>query len=182
MEHITHILIPEDIAYDTNLDITKKVIKSLKLQYPKITNKEISRILNISETQVCHHKKDMAKPEEFFKQRKAKYKESFKQFQENTKEFFSPNNIPPLQNEEKQTLKNPLKKSKKTLKNPLESLEHKSDVERVIRFLNGITSQEVYDEKQKRILEIWTHTDMFTQEELDNFDEILSKKVQEFQQ
>lgn len=173
---ITDLHIPSNLLQDNRFTLEEKVVISLENQYPKIIREDIASIMKTTTRQVSNHRRSINK--------KLREEINFP----NTEETFSkeeenfPNEeINKIEKKKEENFSKPETNFSKREIN-INSVEHKKNVQKVIKFLNGITTQEIYDEKQSRIREIWTHTDMFTQEEFDKFDEILSEKVQNFQE
>jgi hypothetical protein len=51
-----------------------------------------------------------------------------------------------------------------------------------LKFIKTLTSQETYNEKRKRILEIYTHKELFTDEDFALFDEKIDEMRSKFEE
>ncbi len=63
-----------------------------------------------------------------------------------------------------------------------DTIEHRNNVNKVLKFIKTLTSQETYNEKRKRILEIYTHKELFTDEDFSLFDEKIDEMRSKFEE
>lgn len=151
---ITDLRIPYDILQDKRFTLEEKFLMAIETQYPKILREDIASIMNITIRQVSNHRKSISK----------KLKEEI--------------NFPKKEINFPQTSKT----NTDTDVSVKDTIEHRNNVNKVLKFIKTLTSQETYNEKRKRILEIYTHKELFTDEDFALFDEKIDEMRSKFEE
>ena len=158
---ITDLRIPYDILQDKRLTLEEKFLMAIETQYPKILREDIASIMNITVRQVSNHRKSINK--------KLKEEINFPKEEEN---------FPKREINFPQTSKT----NTDTDVSVKDTIEHRNNVNKVLKFIKTLTSQEIYNEKRKRILEIYTHKELFTDEDFALFDEKIDEMRSKFEE
>ena len=172
---INGLFIPQDILTDKSLKAIDKLLLALEKQYPTVSKKDIALCLNIQES--AYHK------------RKRHLKRNTVQMDSpaENKNTVQMDTIHPLQKPKKEQdikmdtvqMDSPAEK-KNTVQ--MDTLTHRNNVNKVLKFIKTLTSQEIYNEKRKRILEIYTHKELFTDEDFALFDEKIDEMRSKFEE
>ena len=158
---ITDLHIPYDILQDKRFTLEEKFLMAIEKQYPKILREDIASIMNITVRQVSNHRKSINK--------KLKEEINFPKKEEN---------FPKREINFPQTPKT----NTDTDVSVKDTVEHRNNVNKVLKFIKTLTSQETYNEKRKRILEIYTHKEMFTDDDFALFDEKIDEMRSKFEE
>lgn len=158
---ITDLHIPYDILQDKRFTLEEKFLMAIETQYPKILREDIASIMNITVRQVSNHRKSISK--------KLKEEINFPKEEEN------------FLKREENFPQNP-KTNTDTDVSVKDTVEHRNNVNKVLKFIKTLTSQETYNEKRKRILEIYTHKELFTDEDFALFDEKIDEMRSKFEE
>lgn len=158
---ITDLRIPYDILQDKRFTLEEKFLMAIETQYPKILREDIASIMNITVRQVSNHRKSINK--------KLKEEINFPKEEEN---------FPKREINFPQTPKT----NTDTYVSVKDTVEHRNNVNKVLKFIKTLTSQEIYNEKRKRILEIYTHKELFTDEDFALFDEKIDEMRSKFEE
>ena len=158
---ITDLRIPYDILQDKRFTLEEKFLMAIETQYPKILREDIASIMNITVRQVSNHRKSINK--------KLKEEINFPKEEEN------------FLKREENFPQNP-KTNTDTDVSVKDTVEHRNNVNKVLKFIKTLTSQETYNEKRKRILEIYTHKELFTDEDFALFDEKIDEMRSKFEE
>lgn len=158
---ITDLRIPYDILQDKRFTLEEKFLMAIETQYPKILREDIASIMNITVRQVSNHRKSINK--------KLKEEINFPKEEENfpKREI----NFPKIS-----------KTNTDISVSVKDTIEHRNNVNKVLNFIKTLTSQETYNEKRKRILEIYTHKELFTDEDFALFDEKIDEMRSKFEE
>lgn len=153
MEQYT-LTIPEDILFSDSLTPTDKLVYGLLHSQDKPSVKQISKIVNRSERTIWRAKKKYTNTDIHVT------KETL-----TTDTYVSDTNV-----------------STDTYVSVKDTIEHRNNVNKVLKFIKTLTSQEIYNEKRKRILEIYTHKELFTDEDFALFDEKIDEMRSKFEE
>lgn len=158
---ITDLRIPYDILQDKRFTLEEKFLMAIETQYPKILREDIASIMNITVRQVSNHRKSISK--------KLKEEINFPKKEENfPKREINFSKTPKTNTDTDVSVK--------------DTIEHRNNVNKVLKFIKTLTSQETYNEKRKRILEIYTHKELFTDEDFALFDEKIDEMRSKFEE
>lgn len=166
MEQYT-LTIPEDILFSDSLTPTDKLVYGLLHSQDKPSVKQISKIVNRSERTIWRAKKKYTNTDIHVT------KETL-----TTDTYVSDTNVstdtdvtPPTDTDVSDTYVS-----------VKDTIEHRNNVNKVLKFIKTLTSQETYNEKRKRILEIYTHKELFTDEDFALFDEKIDEMRSKFEE
>ena len=155
METNKTLFIPSDIL-SSDIPIETKCVLAVERQYPSLSHTQHAQILGM--------------PLRAFYRYKQKSKNSVKYDIKNSVKIDTKNDV-------KYDTKNSVKND--TIKHTPE--EKARAMEYCLDLIGRIDTEDDYNENREKILKIFDRTDMFTQSELDMFDEKLSMKVSKFQ-
>lgn len=158
MEQYT-LTIPEDILFSDSLTPTDKLVYGLLHSQDKPSVKQISKIVNRSERTIWRAKKKYTNTDIHV-----------------TKETLTTDTYVSDTNVSTDT------DVSDTYVSVKDTIEHRNNVNKVLKFIKTLTSQETYNEKRKRILEIYTHKELFTDEDFALFDEKIDEMRSKFEE
>ena len=158
MEQYT-LTIPEDILFSDSLTPTDKLVYGLLHSQDKPSVKQISKIVNRSERTIWRAKKKYTNTDIHVT------KETL-----TTDTYVSDTNV---------STDTDVSDTHVSVK---DTIEHRNNVNKVLKFIKTLTSQEAYNEKRKRILEIYTHKELFTDEDFALFDEKIDEMRSKFEE
>lgn len=158
MEQYT-LTIPEDILFSDSLTPTDKLVYGLLHSQDKPSVKQISKIVNRSERTIWRAKKKYTNTDIYV-----------------TKETLTTDTYVSDTNVSTDT------DVSDTYVSVKDTIEHRNNVNKVLKFIKTLTSQETYNEKRKRILEIYTHKELFTDEDFALFDEKIDEMRSKFEE
>lgn len=167
MNKITSLTIPEDILNNKSMSSDEKLMRALQMQYPDITYREIAETLNVTTRHLYNIRKGKKSEHAFRKAEHAFLSDEQKQ----ERAFLSQETNPP-QNEAKN--RNAPSENRNTPSDSeLQDKKNRAYI-KAIKFFKGLHTEQEKDENQVQINKIFACKDLFTQEQFDEFDEILS--------
>ena len=196
MNQYPSVTINDDILTDKTMSSDEKIMRALQKQYPHITYKDIANILNVSTRHLYNIRKNKKSEHAFRKQERAFLSEETSPTQipntnenapsdSNLKNENAPSeneNAPSdsnLKNENAPSENENAPSDSKEI-NPIPQDTKEKAYKKAIRILKGLKSEEDKEKNQKTINKIFSCTDLFTQEQFDEFDEILSELLQKY--
>ena len=172
MNQYPSVTIDDDILVDKTMSSDEKIMRALQKQYPHITYKDIANILNVSTRHLYNIRKNKKSEHAFRKQERAFLSQETSPTQIPNTNRNAPSDCNVKNENARSENENAPSDSEEI--NAISQDTKEKAYKKAICILKGLKSEEDKEKNQKTINKIFSCTDLFTQEQLDEFDEILS--------